>query len=92
MPNHLKGIIYASITAFFWGFLAIALKVATDSFNVTNLVWFRFTFAFIILAGYFAITDPKKLKILIHPPLLSLIAALGLAYLCEFAKNVSEKP
>ena len=79
MPNHLKGIIYASITAFFWGFLAIALKVATDSFNVTNLVWFRFTFAFIIMVGYFAIKDPQKLKILIHPPLLALLAALGLA-------------
>ncbi|NPD46220.1 MULTISPECIES: DMT family transporter [unclassified Lentimicrobium] len=79
MPNHLKGIIFASITAFFWGFLAIALKVATDSFNVTNLVWFRFTFAFMVMLGYFAIKDPQKLKILIHPPLLALLAALGLA-------------
>ena len=79
MPNHLKGIIFASITAFFWGFLAIALKVATDSFNVTNLVWFRFTFAFIVMVGYFAFKDPQKLRILIHPPLLALLAALGLA-------------
>lgn len=79
MPNQLKGIIFASITAFFWGFLAIALKVATDSFNVVNLVWFRFAFAFIILFLYFLITDRSKLKILVHPPLLLIIAALGLA-------------
>jgi drug/metabolite transporter (DMT)-like permease len=31
------------------------------------------------MAGYFAIKDPQKLKILIHPPLLALLAALGLA-------------
>jgi len=79
MPNHLKGIIYASITALFWGFLAIAVKVGTQEFNVVNIVWFRFTFAFGALFVYFLITDRSKLKILIHPPLLLLIAALGLA-------------
>jgi hypothetical protein len=27
MQNHLKGLIYAGITALFWGVLAIALKI-----------------------------------------------------------------
>jgi len=79
MTDQLKGVLFASVTAFFWGFLAIALKVATQQFEVVNLVWFRFTFAFIILFGYFLITDKKQLRILIQPPLLLLIAALGLA-------------
>lgn len=79
MSNQLKGVLFASITAFFWGFLAIALKVATQKFEVVNLVWFRFAFAFAMLFIYFLITDKKQLKILLQPPLLLLVAALGLA-------------
>lgn len=79
MSNQLKGVLFASITAFFWGFLAIALKVATQYYPVINLVWFRFTLAFGLMFIYFLISNPSKLKILIHPPLLLIIAALGLA-------------
>lgn len=79
MTNQLKGVLYACITAFFWGFLAIALKIATQSFEVVQLVWFRFTFAFVSLFLFYVVKDPKQLKILIQPPLLLLIAALGLA-------------
>jgi len=79
LPNQLKGIIYASITAFFWGFLAIALKVATQEIEILTIVWFRFSFAFIMLFSYFFVTDRSKLKILLHPPLLLLVAALALA-------------
>lgn len=61
------------------GLLAIAIKVGTQSFDVVNIVWFRFAFAFIILFSYFLLKDPKQLKILIQPPLLLLFAALGLA-------------
>lgn len=79
MSNQLKGILYASTTALFWGFLAIALKLGTQEFNVINLVWFRFTFAFLSLFLYYLFTDRSKLKILIKPPLILLVAALGLA-------------
>ena len=79
MSNQLKGILYASITAFFWGFLAIALKVGTYEFQIITIVWFRFAFAFVILFSFFLITDKKQLKILIRPPLLLVLAALGLA-------------
>jgi drug/metabolite transporter (DMT)-like permease len=79
MTDQLRGVLYASVTAFFWGFLAIALKAATQKFEVVNLVWFRFVFAFIVLFAYYLIVDRKQLKILIQPPLLLLIAALGLA-------------
>ena len=79
MPNQTKGLIFASITALFWGFLAIAIKVATQEFPVVNIVWFRFAMAFVFLFLYFLIADKQKLKILFHPPLLLLLAALALA-------------
>ena len=80
MSDQLKGILYASITSLFWGFLAIALKIGTSEFNITTIVWFRFTFAFTILFSYFLITDYRKLKILLKPPFILLIAALALAF------------
>jgi len=79
LSNQLKGILYASVTAFFWGFLAIALKVGTYEFQTVTIVWFRFTFAFVVLFLFYLKTDKSKLKILLHPPLLLIIAALGLA-------------
>ena len=77
--NQYRGIIYASITALFWGFLSIALKVSLQFMPAINIVWFRFLFAFLSLFIYFLFTQPKKLAILKKPPLLALIAALGLS-------------
>lgn len=79
MTDQLKGIIFASITAFLWGFLAIAIKIGTYEFDTVTIVWFRFTFAFLALFLYFLFNDRSKLKILIHPPLILILAALGLA-------------
>ncbi len=72
------GIMYASITALFWGFLVIALKVATGIMDPLTIVWFRFVVAFMILAVYFLIRKPGYLKILYNPPLYLIIASLGL--------------
>lgn len=74
-----KGIVYASITAVFWGFLAIFLKMAMAFIDPINLTWFRFLFSFIALAIFYLISDPSKFKIFIRPPLLLVIAALGLS-------------
>ena len=68
MQNHTKGILYASITALLWGFLAIALKVAVKEVNPHTIVWFRFVIAFVILSFWHAVYKPKELKILIRPP------------------------
>lgn len=76
--NRLKGILFASTTAFFWGFLAIALKVASGILDPLTIVWFRFLVAFSILLVYFAIKKPVYLKILRQPPLFIIIASLGL--------------
>ncbi|VAW14600.1 hypothetical protein MNBD_BACTEROID01-931 [hydrothermal vent metagenome] len=80
MLNHTKGIIYASITAFFWGFLAIALKVAVQEIDPGTIVWFRFVIAFSFLAGWHIIKKPQELRILYKPPLLLVLAALGLSW------------
>lgn len=79
MSNQLKGVLFASISALFWGFLAIAIKVTTQTVPSLNIVWFRFFFAFVVMFLYFLITDAKKLKILIKPPALLLLTAIGLA-------------
>jgi drug/metabolite transporter (DMT)-like permease len=80
MQNHTRGIIYASITAFFWGFLAIALKLAVQKVDPTTIVWFRFFIAFVLLSLWQLIKEPKSLKILYRPPLLLFLAALGLSW------------
>lgn len=78
MDDRIKGVIFASITAFFWGFLAIALKVASGIMDPLTIVWFRFLVAFSVLFVYFAIKKPEYLKILRNPPLYIIIASLGI--------------
>ncbi len=80
MQNHTKGIIYASTTAFFWGFLPIALKVAVREVEPVTIVWFRFAIAFLMLAGWQAAKNPSSFKLMIKPPLLLVLAALALTW------------
>lgn len=78
MNNRTKGVIYASITAIFWGFLVIALKIATGIMDPLTIVWFRFLVAFFFLALYLLIKKPAFFNILYNPPLYLIIASLGL--------------
>ena len=78
-PHQKKGLIYAGITAFFWGFLAIFIKMAVAQVTPQTLVWFRFVVAFIILLAFFVIYRPKDLSILIRPPWLLILTAGVLA-------------
>lgn len=80
MQNHSKGIIYASVTSFFWGFLAIGLKVVVREIDPITVVWFRFFFAFVLLASWQLFTAPASFKILLKPPLLLIFAALALSW------------
>ncbi|WP_319228936.1 DMT family transporter [Draconibacterium orientale] len=80
MQNHTKGIIYAAITAFFWGFLAVALKVAVRKVDPVSVVWIRFVVAFIMLSIWQAYKAPSSFKILIKPPVLLILAALALSW------------
>lgn len=78
MKDQNKGLLYALTTMFFWGFLAIALKIAVKQVEPFTIVWIRFVFAFAFLFIYFLIKDPSQLKILIKPPLKLVFAALAL--------------
>lgn len=64
---------------FFWGFLAIALKIAVRKVDAFTIVWMRFTIAFIALSGYMIFTDRKQFQIFLKPPAKLVIAALALA-------------
>ena len=80
MQNHTKGIIYAAITAFFWGFLAIALKVAVRKVEPVTIVWFRFVVAFLILSVWLAYKDRSSFRLMIKPPFMLILAALALSW------------
>ncbi len=80
MQNQLKGILLAVVTAFLWGLLAVALKVAVRKVDAATIVWFRFTLAFIPLFLWSLIKQPRRLHILIRPPWLLVAATLALAY------------
>jgi drug/metabolite transporter (DMT)-like permease len=66
------GILLASFTALLWGVLAIGFM------DATTVVWFRFLLAFSVIFIYYSVKRPAYLKILWHPPMYLLIAALGL--------------
>ena len=77
--NDRKGTIYALITASFWGFMAIVLKVVTYELPPVTVVWFRFFFAFMVLGTWTLIFRRADFRIFRRPPLLLLGAALFLA-------------
>ncbi len=70
--------LYAMTTAFFWGFLAIFIKVSLNDVAPVVVVWFRFSVAFLLLASYFFVRDKQKLSIIKRPPALLIVAALSL--------------
>ncbi|MCB8994811.1 MAG: DMT family transporter [Bacteroidales bacterium] len=78
-----KGLAYAWLTALLWGVLAIALKFSVGSLSPVTVVWFRFSFSFIVLLIWMLIFDRKDISLLRRPPIVVLIAALflGLNYL-----------
>lgn len=74
----IKGVLFASLTSIFWGFLAIALKVASGIMDPVTIVWFRFVVAFSILGIYYVFANPSYLIILRKPPMYLVIASIGL--------------
>lgn len=79
MTGHSKGILMISITALMWGVLAIVLKYALLRFSGNTIIWFRFTFSFVFLAGYYLIHRPQFFEILAKPPFLGILAGLAMA-------------
>jgi len=79
MNNTNKGILLALTTAFFWGVLAIALKVAVNVVDPYTIVWFRFAFAAVALFILLFIFDKKQLRVLIKPPFWLIVASIALS-------------
>jgi drug/metabolite transporter (DMT)-like permease len=79
MSTALKGVLYAITTAVLWGVLAIVLKVSLNNLTPSDITWFRFFMAFVVLAAYYFIRKPYYLRILKRPPLLLIIATVCLA-------------
>lgn len=75
-----KGVYFAAFTAFLWGFLAIALKIALNTLPPLTVTWFRFAIAFVVLLAYYLFFDKKKLRIIFKPPKLAIFAALCLGF------------
>ncbi len=80
MQNHTKGVIYAIVTAFLWGFLAVALKIAARRVDPVTIVWSRFFVAFIVLSVWLTFKNRNSFKILYRPPVLLVFAALALSW------------
>ena len=76
--DHSRGLIFASLTALLWGFLAIALKMAVMEVPPVTVVWFRFTSAFITLAVITALVKPSDFRIFYRFPLILVLAAIFL--------------
>jgi len=76
--TRIYGILYASTTALFWGFLAIFMKVTLNTVEPVVVVWFRFVIAFVLLFTYFLARDRQKLSIIKKPPILIVVAAVFL--------------
>jgi drug/metabolite transporter (DMT)-like permease len=68
-----------SITAVLWGILAIVLKYALQRFSGYTIIWFRFTFSFVFLSGYYLIKRPHFFEVLIKPPILGILAGIAMA-------------
>lgn len=78
MTNETKGLIFATITSFLWGFLSLVLKFSLIDFDSLTVVWFRFLMAFLVLFVWFTIKGKSSLYLLKKPPLFLIFAGIGL--------------
>lgn len=76
--NSFKGYIFAFIVVLLWGFLPIALKVATNVLAPIEIVWGRFSIAFIGLIIYNIFSNKDNVKILFKPPILLIVSGIFL--------------
>lgn len=77
--NQKRGLLFACLTAFLWGFLAIALKVAVAKIDPITVSWFRFSIASLLIFSFMLIKGGNQLKSIKKFPWLALIAASGLS-------------
>ena len=77
--NYLRGILLSLVTALLWGILPIFLKISLQGFHAGTISWFRFLFAFLILAIILQWRKHNPLNILRKPPWMGIVGGLCLA-------------
>jgi drug/metabolite transporter (DMT)-like permease len=77
--GYLRGIILSLITALLWGVLPIFLKITLQGFHTGTIAWFRFFFAFLILAIILQWRGHEPLGILRKPPWMGIAGGICLA-------------
>jgi drug/metabolite transporter (DMT)-like permease len=77
--GYLRGIFLSIATALLWGVLPIFLKITLQGFHAGTISWFRFMFAFLILAGILQWKNHKPLNILRKPPWMGIVGGVCLA-------------
>ena len=75
----LRGILLSLVTALLWGILPIFLKITLQGFHAGTISWFRFVFAFLLLAGILQWKEHKPLDILRKPPWMGIVGGACLS-------------
>ena len=77
--SFLRGILLSLVTALLWGVLPIFLKITLQGFHAGTISWFRFVFAFLLLAGILQWKEHKPLDILRKPPWMGIVGGACLS-------------
>jgi drug/metabolite transporter (DMT)-like permease len=77
--HYLRGILLSLVTALLWGILPIFLKISLQGFHAGTISWFRFLFAFLILAIILQWRKHNPLNILRKPPWMGIVGGACLS-------------
>jgi RarD protein len=77
--NYVRGLSFVAVTALLWGFLPILMKIALQEFSSGSIVWFRFTFAFVVLFLFLKFRKKHPESIIQSPPGFGVLAGIFLA-------------
>ena len=77
--HFLRGILLSLATALLWGVLPIILKITLQGFHTGTIAWFRFLFAFLVLAVILQWKGHDPLRILRKPPWMGILGGACLS-------------
>ncbi len=77
--HYLRGILLSIVTALLWGVLPIFLKITLHDFHAGTISWFRFLFAFLILAAIMQWKGYKPLYIFRELPWMGILGGACLS-------------
>ena len=66
------------VTVSLWGVLPIFLKLGLNYYSAGTIVWFRFSFSFLVLL-FFLFISRSDFRILRHPPIIGILGGAALA-------------